>query len=59
MNERLFEKIQAIELKRLKSEKQDAKHNTLSKDEKRKAEQQKKRDELMNIGRNAGKKKVN
>ena len=58
LNERLFEKIQGIELKRMKADKEKAKYNKLTGAAKLKADQDRQREELMNIGKNAGKRNV-
>ena len=49
LNERLFESIQKIELKRMKAEKEEARQK--SKAERRKSEIQKQKDALNDIGR--------
>ena len=49
LNERLFERIQKVEMKRMKQEREANKKMT--KDEKMKSDKQKKKDELNDFGR--------
>ena len=53
LNEKLFSRIQQIEFKRMKDDKEALKERRMSQDQRYKLELKRKKEELLNIGRNA------